>query len=66
MKALIIAAVAASALSAGAFNAQALDETDRAMGAGSYVNPNGSAKGAWAESSSHISHAGAAVTHKKR
>ena len=41
MKALIIAAVATTALSAGAFSAQAQNDTDRALGAGSYINPNG-------------------------
>ncbi len=66
MKALIIAAVAAAALSAGAFSAQALEETDRAMGAGSYVNPNGPSKGVWSQASSRVSHVGAAKVHKKR
>ncbi|MFA5958044.1 hypothetical protein [Hyphomicrobium sp.] len=65
MKALIIAAVAAAAFSGGTFSAQALEETDRAMGAGSYVNPNGSEKGAWTQSSSRVSHAGAVVTRTK-
>ena len=66
MKALIFAATAAAALSAATVGAQAQDDTDRALGAGSYVNPNGPAKGAWAESSSRVSHAGAVVTRKKR
>lgn len=66
MKALILATLATAALSAGAFSAQALDETDRAMGAGSYVNPNGPAKGSWVQSASNVSHAGAVVTRKKR
>jgi hypothetical protein len=66
MKALIIAAVATAALTAGAFSAQAQDDTDRALGAGSYVNPNGPEKGAWVDSASHVSHAGAVVTGKKR
>ncbi|WP_290986946.1 hypothetical protein [Hyphomicrobium sp.] len=66
MKSLILAAVAAAALSAGAVSAQALEETDRALGAGSYVNPNGSDQGAWSAAKVKISHAGAAVTSKKR
>jgi len=47
MKILILSAVAAAALFSGAISAQALEETDRALGAGSYVNPNGSDRGAW-------------------
>lgn len=43
MKALLIAATVAAALSVGAVSAQAQDETDRAMGAGSYIHPNGGA-----------------------
>ncbi len=66
MKALIIAAVAAAALSAATVGVQAQDETDRAMGAGSYVNPNGPARGSWVESSPQVSHAGAVVPRKKR
>lgn len=66
MKALIIAALATAALSAGGASAQALEETDRALGAGSYVNPNGAAQGAWVQLSSRQSHAGAVVSHKKR
>ena len=63
----LLPTVAAAALSAGALNVQALEETDRAMGAGSYVNPNGSKQGAWqASSAAKVSHAGASVRHKKR
>lgn len=65
MKTLIIAAAAAAALAAGAMSAQAQDETDRALGAGSYVNPNGSANGAWTSTASTIRYSGAAVTRKK-
>ena len=66
MKALIIAAITTAALSAGAMSAQALDETDRAMGAGSYVNPNGSANGAWSSSGATIRYSGALVGGKKQ
>ena len=65
MKALIIAAAATAALAAGALSAQAQDETDRALGAGSYVNPNGSANGAWTSAAATIHYSGAAVTRKK-
>lgn len=47
MKTLVLAATLASALAAGAVTAQAQNETDRAMGAGSYIHPNGAASGAW-------------------
>lgn len=66
MKALIIATVATAALSAGAVGAQAQNETDRAMGAGSYINPNGPLHGAWAQPASGASHAGAVAIRKKR
>ncbi len=66
MKAMIIAAVAAAALSAGTIGAQAENETDRAMGAGSYIHPNGPAKGVWIETPTGASHAGTAVNHEKR
>lgn len=65
MKALIIAAAATAALAAGALSAQAQVETDRALGAGSYVNPNGSANGAWTSTAATIRYSGAAVTRKK-
>lgn len=66
MKALIIAAVATAALSAGAFSAQAQNETDRAMGAGSYIHPNGPSNGVWVQSASGKSYAGTVATRKKR
>jgi hypothetical protein len=62
MKALIIAAVAASALSAGAVGAQAQNETDKAMGAGSYIHPNGPSQEVWTDSGSRLSYAGAVGT----
>lgn len=65
MKALIIAALATATLSAGAFSAQALDETDRALGSGAYIQPNGPAQGVWAPSAPQLSHSGAAVNIKK-
>jgi hypothetical protein len=67
MKSLIIASVvAAAALSGGAVSAQAQDETDRTMGAGSYVNPTGPANGVWAGSASRLRYSGALVTGKKQ
>jgi hypothetical protein len=47
MKTVILATLVISALAAGAVSAQAQNETDRAMGAGSYIHPNGAASGAW-------------------
>lgn len=47
MKTLILAAAVASALAASAISAQAQNETDKAMGAGSYIHPNGGPNGAW-------------------
>lgn len=47
MKSLFATALIAAALSLSSFGAQAQTETDRAIGAGSYVHPNGPAKGVW-------------------
>lgn len=47
MKTLMIACLAALALTAGAFNASALTETDKAMGAGAFINPTGPVNGVW-------------------
>jgi hypothetical protein len=66
MNALISAAVATVALSVGGLSAQALEETDRAIGAGSYVSPNSSDRVAWSVASSKTSHAGAVGARKKR
>lgn len=66
MKALIAAAAVAAALSLGAVSAEALDETNRAMGAGPYVHPNGPSVGADAGSASGASHFSGVVTRKKR
>jgi len=65
MKALIIAAAATAALSAGVVSAQAQDDTDRAMGAGSYIHPNGPSNGAWGATGSTIRYSGATVTDTK-
>lgn len=66
MKTLIIAAIATAALSAGTMSAQAQDDTDRAMGAGSYIHPNGAANGSWGTSSSAARYSGVGATLKKQ
>lgn len=66
MKVLIGAAALATALSVTALSAQAQGETDRALGAGSYVHPNGPAKGVWTGPAAGVSHVGAVTTVKKR
>lgn len=66
MKALLIATITTAALSAGAIGAQSQDETDRAMGAGSYVHPNGSANGAWTTAAAAIRYSGAGEKQKAR
>lgn len=47
MRILMIAATAALALAAGAHTASAGNETDKAVGAGSYIHPTGPANGVW-------------------
>lgn len=47
MKALFATATIAALLSLSAVGAQAQTETDRAIGAGTYVHPNGPSKGVW-------------------
>jgi hypothetical protein len=47
MQTLTIAAIAALALAAGALNASAGTELDRAMGAGAFIHPTGPVNGAW-------------------
>ena len=66
MKVLIGAAALATALSVTALSAQAQSETDRALGAGSYVHPNGPSKGVWTAPATGVSQLGAATTVKKR
>ncbi len=61
MKVLIGAAALADALSVTAPSAQAQDETDRALGAGSYVHPNGPSKGIWTGAVG-VRHVGALTT----
>ncbi|HML28406.1 MAG TPA: hypothetical protein PKE16_06125 [Hyphomicrobium sp.] len=65
MKTLIIATVVTTALAAAAMTAHAQDETDKAMGAGSYIHPNGATSGAWSTPSSSNRYSGAGVTAKK-
>lgn len=66
MKVLIGAAALATALSVTALGAQAQGETDRALGAGSYVHPNGPSNGVWTGPAAGVSQLGAVTTTKKR
>ncbi len=47
MKSLFATAAIVAVFSLSAVGAQAQNETDRAIGAGSYLHPNGPAKGFW-------------------
>jgi hypothetical protein len=49
-----------------ALTAHAQGETDRALGAGSYVHPTGSAKGAWTKGAAGASQAGDLTTVRQR
>lgn len=66
MKVLVGAAALATALAVTAISAHAQGETDRALGAGSYIHPTGSAKGAWTKGAAGASHAGDLTTVKQR
>ena len=66
MKVLIGAAALATALSVTALSAQAQNETDRAIGAGSYIHPNGPPQGVWTGPAAGVTHVGAVTTVKNR
>ncbi len=59
MKVLIAAAIVIAAIGAGASASLAQNDTDRALGAGAYIHPNGTAKGAWVDQTLQKSHVGA-------
>ena len=65
MKTLIIATAIAAALSVGAVSANAQNETDRALGAGAYIHPNGPSNGVWVETAPRVSHVGARAVLRK-
>jgi hypothetical protein len=66
MQTLTLVAIVASALSLGASSAYAENETDRALGAGAYIHPNGPARGVWVETAPRAGHLGAYAKHSSR
>ena len=66
MKVLVGATALAAALAVTTLSAHAQGETDRALGAGSYVHPTGSAKGAWTKGAAGASQAGDLTTVRQR
>ena len=66
MKVLVGAAALATALAVTALSAHAHGETDRALSAGSYIHPTGSANGAWTKSAAGASYDGDLTTVTQR
>lgn len=65
MKTLAFAAITAAALSLGTLDANAQTETDKALGAGAFLQPNGPAQTVASTSSASASHVGARKHLKK-